>query len=55
MRGASNLVRKIVMEPKRNQVEARRVVKVAYPYPGCCLAEEAAMLIFLNDSEKILD
>jgi hypothetical protein len=24
-------------EMKRNQTEARRVAKLAYPYPGCCL------------------
>lgn len=24
-------------EKKRNQPEARRIAKLAYPYPGCCL------------------
>jgi len=27
----------MVMQPKRQQIEARRIAKLAYPYPGCCL------------------
>ncbi len=26
-----------MIEKKRNQAEARRIAKFAYPYPGCCL------------------
>jgi hypothetical protein len=27
----------MAMQPKRQQIEARRIAKLAYPYPGCCL------------------
>jgi hypothetical protein len=27
----------ITMKPQRIQMEAHRVAKLAYPYPGCCL------------------
>jgi predicted restriction endonuclease len=33
----TEVVQKIAAEPKRNQAEARRVARLHYSHPGCCL------------------